>query len=206
MGGSTFRALPPGRESAAEAVQRFGKTVQDRLRLGDNVEMECRGQEAVNNAIRVLCHLQDHTAELEADWAEVEASCDGPASTLNVLQLRARRGATWAEFNATDFEQRQLLFASAKTDIKQLSWAVAKEVRKKGAVSVHAYSDNLKAVNIAVKALATVPKLTGGERVSCIPSHGWARPFGTGSVEAQGEKPRLHPVLRLQVTRPALQS
>jgi len=79
--GSTFRALPPGRESAAEAVQRFGRTVQDRLRLGDEVEMECRGQEAVNNAVRVLCYLRDHTAELEAEWAEVEASRDGTDHT-----------------------------------------------------------------------------------------------------------------------------
>merc|ERR1712100_994617 len=98
------------------------------------------------------------------------------------------RGQTFAAFNETDFSKSLLLFSKASSAVTKLAWAVAKEVRQKGLVAVHAFSDDKEAVNTALKALATVPKLTAGERVTCVPSFGRA-----------GEERR--PTLRIAVRR-----
>merc|ERR1712232_1515392 len=44
---ATFTAVPPGREAQPDYTLRFTVAVHDRLRLGDSVEMQCRGPDAV---------------------------------------------------------------------------------------------------------------------------------------------------------------
>ena len=44
---------------------------------------------------------------------------------------------------------------------------LGEEIRQNGAVAVHTYSDNRQAVNIAIKALATVPLYAEGLLLGC---------------------------------------
>lgn len=184
--GATFQAMVPGSGAERDAVRRFFAAVHDRLFRGDEVAMECHSVPALEHAMRALCLLKERTAEVEAEWAERRAGSGGNRG--KVLALRARRGVTWEAFNAADAKRFRLLFATKATDVKKLAYAIAKEVRSNGGVAVHTYSDNPAAINTVASALATVPLVTGGERVCCVPSFGHA-----------GEK--RHPTLRLSVRR-----
>ncbi|CAE8622316.1 unnamed protein product, partial [Polarella glacialis] len=194
--GASFEAMPPGADAEADHLRRFNEAVQDRLHRGDEVSMESRGPDAVLHAVRSLCLLQGHAAAFRVHWSDYKraVSPDGTSSsastpsssssaagtprgtggkgTASVLKIEALRGPTWEEFNATDFSKTGLLLASEKSPVQKLAWAAVAEVRRHGAVSVHCYSDNKDAVNVAMKALATVPRLTGGQRLVIIPSFG----------------------------------
>lgn len=178
--GATFTAIPPGANADPAYLRRFRAAVHDRLRRGDEVDMECRGPDAVEHAVRALCNLQGHTAEFQARWIAKDVGGDRP---LKSIGIRARRGATWLDFNRTDFRSFELFFASPKTAVGKLASAVAQEVRNRKAVSVHVYSDNKIAIGTAVKALATVPTFEeGGEQVVCVPSLGHTKDKQTGTL------------------------
>jgi len=102
-------------------------------------------------------------------------------------------GETWPEFNATDFSRTRLLKAGEMTSVKDLALSIGAEVRKLGAVAVHAYADSFACVFIAVKAAASVPTENRGLEVECVPSFGW-------SSDGAGGRSRS---FRLYVRRPA---
>lgn len=177
--GTEFRALPPGNNADSGTVDRFVIAVRDRLHRGDSVVMECRGADALCNTLRALCTLPGHTANMSVEWSGRD--------TAVALKVKAEMGPTWKEFNATDFTTTNLVTVKETSPVKDLAWTIEKEVRQNDAVAVHCFSDIKDAVNVAMKALATVPRLASrGDAVSCIPSHGRVGP---------------RPVLRLWVTR-----
>lgn len=200
--GATFTAVPPGVGADRSYTLRFVTATHDRLRRGDDVQMECRGPDAVWHSLRALSELPGHTTEVEVSWcrrpakagpnvrAEVATEStsevkpqvgtddrrgvDGSDGqrVLNVIALRARRGESYKEFNSTVFAETRRLLVASTTDVRTLAWAIVKEVRRRKAVAVHAYGNDRASVNIAVKALATVPRLTDGSRLSFVPSLG----------------------------------
>ena len=173
-----FHAYPPA-DASSEAHRRFAAAVQDRLQMGYNVKMNCRGPEAVVNALRAFCLLKVHVAEFRVRWDLAEAgrgdrsSEDAATSQARALEVEAVRGPTWQEFNSIDFQKTGMLKVSAKTPIGKLAYAAVEEVRQKGAVSLHCYSDNKEATAVLMKALATVRSLSG-KQFCCFPSFGRA--------------------------------
>eukprot|EP00931_Biecheleriopsis_adriatica_P117787 TRINITY_DN93273_c0_g1_i1.p1 TRINITY_DN93273_c0_g1~~TRINITY_DN93273_c0_g1_i1.p1 ORF type:complete len:424 (-),score=66.40 TRINITY_DN93273_c0_g1_i1:15-1286(-) len=201
--GAVFQAMPPGANAESPSLQRFYASVQDRLHRGDQVTIECRGPDAVLQAVRSLCLLQGHVAKFTVSWTSPGESQDkGGAkqqtsqtsqTSLNVLRMQAERGQTWESFNSTDFRSTHRLLATPGSPVEKLAWAAIAEVRKEGAVSLHCYSDNKDSVNTLLKAIATVPRLTGGQSLVCTPS------FGRSG-------PGKNPVLRVFVQRKRVDS
>lgn len=193
-GGEAFVAYPPGTNASEGAVKRFEETVRQRMEQGTPVVMECRGREASTRAVKALAAVRRRVACFEVQWvdgytgpppSEEEGTTDGRSSPaiMRALQLRAVSGETWDEFNATDFGRTRLLKASSSS-VKNLSKAIGTEVRKLGAVALHAYADNHAAVFSAVKAVASVPTECDGLRVACVPSFGWAQDGSGGRTRS----------------------
>eukprot|EP00930_Biecheleria_cincta_P056889 TRINITY_DN42905_c0_g1_i1.p1 TRINITY_DN42905_c0_g1~~TRINITY_DN42905_c0_g1_i1.p1 ORF type:complete len:473 (-),score=72.39 TRINITY_DN42905_c0_g1_i1:96-1514(-) len=175
--GASFQAMPPGIGAEPEHVRKFNEAVQDRLHRGDRVTMECRGPDAVLHCVRSLCLLQGHAASFRVSWAAISRVSNKTEISkrdqgMNVLQVQAERGPTWDDFNATNFTKTDRLVVAPASHVQALAWAAVKEVRRDGAVSLHCYSDNTSSVNVLMKAIATVPPLTGGQKLICIPSFG----------------------------------
>ena len=188
-----FNAYPPSNPDQ-ESQRRFATSVQDRLQMGYNVKMNCRGPAAVTHAIQSLCQMKGHTAQFRVNWDAADTingsqgvSDSMGSSAARALRIQAVRGPSWAEFNSIDFSRTQLLFVNAKTPVGKLAYAIIAEVRQKEAVSLHGYSDSKDAVSVLIKALATVRSISG-KQVSCVPSYGRA-----------GAEDR--PVLRVYVQR-----
>lgn len=182
-----FHAYPPGNADQDTAF-RFISAVQDRLQMGNEVKMNCRGPDAVMHAIRSFCLLKGHVAEFRVAWASADTPEEtSKSSAARALLVEAVRGPSWQEFNSIDFNQTHLLKVSGETPVGKLAYAVIAEVRAKGAVSVHCYSDNKYSVGVLMKALATVRSISG-KQVRSIPSYGRARHKGS-------------PVLRVYVQR-----
>lgn len=229
--GVTFTAVPPGAGADRAYTLRFFAATHDRLRRGDDVQMECRGPNAVWHSVRAFSELSGHTVDVEASWcqrpvkvalqrragarpdsasetrpeARTEAMVKDPPQTLgkdgneaatekkeqhflNVIAFQGRRGVAYEKFNAIDFTETRRLLVAGTSNVRTLAWAIVKEVRQRKGVAVHAYADDRASVNIAVKALATVPRLTGGAHFSFVPS--------LGSSKGPGKQ-----VLRLYVRR-----
>uniref|UniRef100_A0A7S1RVE5 Uncharacterized protein n=1 Tax=Alexandrium catenella TaxID=2925 RepID=A0A7S1RVE5_ALECA len=68
-----------------------------------------------------------------------------------------------------------MLKVAETTQVGSLAAAVGAEVRKLGAVSVHAFMNDKVAVSTALKALAMVPQEQGGQRIAFVPSFGRAK-------------------------------
>lgn len=204
--GVTFIAVPPGAGADRAYTLRFLAATHDRLRRGDDVQMECRGPNAVWHSVRAFSELSGQTVDVEASWFQrpVKAALqrrggarlesvleirpevrteavakDGNEVAvadkqhfLNVVALQGRRGVPYEKFNAIDFTETRRLLVAGTSHVRSLAWAVVKEVRQRKGVAVHAYADDRASVNIAVKALATVPRLTGGARLFFVPSLG----------------------------------
>ena len=186
-GVKVFHAYPPA-NADQETARRFIATVQDRLQMGNEVKMNCRGPDAVMHAIQSFCLLKGHVAEFRVAWASADTpDKTSKSSAARALQVEAVRGPSWQEFNAIDFSQTHVLFVSGQTPVGKLAYAVIAEVKAKGAVSVHCYSDNKYSIGVVMKALATVWSISG-KQVRSIPSYGRAGPKGS-------------PVLRVYVQR-----
>ena len=79
-GVKVFHAYPPA-NADQETARRFIATVQDRLQMGNEVKMNCRGPDAVMHAIQSFCLLKGHVAEFRVAWA----SADTPDKNLQVV-------------------------------------------------------------------------------------------------------------------------
>lgn len=192
-----FRAFPPGRdenEADPEVMQRFHRAVCQRLAGGQAVLMDCRGPHAVCGALLALGRVQGCTAELEVHWADSETTAEGDSKAASIqrraraLRIRAFRGMPWREFNDRDFSRTARLRVVETTPVQSLARAIGAEVLKAGGVAVHAYSDSLGAVSVAMKALALAPHQHGGQRFVCIPSLGRAAKSeegGSGGVRSR---------------------
>eukprot|EP00930_Biecheleria_cincta_P005109 TRINITY_DN106030_c0_g1_i1.p1 TRINITY_DN106030_c0_g1~~TRINITY_DN106030_c0_g1_i1.p1 ORF type:complete len:404 (-),score=83.13 TRINITY_DN106030_c0_g1_i1:20-1195(-) len=177
-----FVAYPPGRNPDKDALKRFRDSVHGRLSQGSVVVMECRGRHATWHALEALAEARVRTAEMEVQWVDGRG-----AEGARALQIRAKSGKTWEDFNSTDFTSSGLLRAGEKSQVKPLAKAVGSEVEKTGAVALHFHADDLLAVHTAVKAVASVPSEHKGRRVCCVPSFGW-----TGSGDERRRSVRLY--------------
>lgn len=167
--GTDFRAFPPGKNAKADEILRFERAVENRLGRGQPVAMECRGPDAVLFAVSALARLQGSVAEFRVAWAGAGAGVG------RVLRLRTVRGELWDQFSATNFQRTRLLRVTSTTAALPLARAAGSEVKSRGAVALHAFADDTAAVNLALKALASVPRVHGGLRLACVPSFGQAR-------------------------------
>lgn len=191
--GEDFIAYPP---KADEQVPKFDQSVHQRLGFGQAVVMECRGWHATRNAVLALA-----TVKTRAAVFEVRPS---GGSSVRSLRIRAVRGPTWERFNSTDFTRTNRLKAGETSDIKVLARALGAEVKKLGAVALHAFADVHGSVSNALLALAFVPQEAPGLEVRAIASLGVNKGGGTLAgrrtlrlyVMAPGRDGKLMPTLR----------
>ncbi|CAJ1383373.1 unnamed protein product [Effrenium voratum] len=181
--GQVFHAYPPGSKADPAVLKRFYASVEDRLHQGSHVHMLCLGTDAIMHSIRALCLVKGFTADLVVQWAPgIKGEGAGSASQSKASQvpravrLKATRGQTWEEFNATDFSKTSLRKVKSTTEVGKLAYAAVAEVRQHEAVAIHCFSDDKAAVTVAMKALAAVPTVTGGKKLVCVPSFGRAGP------------------------------
>lgn len=195
---------PPGDAADPAAIKRFARSVVDRLTAGQAVSMECRGPTALCHAVAALASLRGRTAEFEARWVDA-ALRPGAAAVggrdARVLRLRAVSGEPWSTFNATDFSRTRLLRAddarrAVVPDVRALARSLGAEARERGGVALHVSADDEAAVSRAIKALASVPVETGGDRIVCIASFG-RRKSAKASGEGEAGSDRSDRVLRL---------
>jgi len=194
--GEEFLAWTPGPKADEQTQRRFANTVRQRMEMGWTVAMVCRGAEATVQAMAALASVRQRTAEFEVRWAD-GIPRPGSDDVPRELRVRAVSGATWSDFNATEFSRTRLLRATEETSIKLLARDVGREVKQRGGVAVHAYSDSPLAVSRAVKALASVPIEDGSLRVRAVPSFGWS-----SAGDHSGERRRC---LRFFVRRAAVE-
>ncbi|CAE7745744.1 unnamed protein product, partial [Symbiodinium pilosum] len=183
----SFVAYPPGQNASKEDKKTFWDTVHTRLQPGNPpVVMQCRGASAAWHALEALALKKGVTAEVEASWVDYTHS----GQKGRALHLLVTTGQSWTEFNSTDFHQTALLKAGDQPQVRQLSQAIAGEVGKRGATSIHMFVDNVNSVYQTLKAIASVPaqRQSAGRRVVFVPSFGWFK-------GPDGEKSRR--VLRL---------
>lgn len=181
-----FTTRAPGPSADLEVLKAFTAAVHDRLRLAELVEISCRGADSVARAMRVLCEFQGNVARFEVDW---QGGGQGANPPVHSLRVRARQGESWADFNKLKHSDFRLLFCNSDTDVKALAKSLAVQVQDRRAVSLHTYSDNKVAMNIAIKALATAPRVARLPRVYAVPSFGYAK-------GRQGSQPVLRLFIR----------
>lgn len=184
-----FVAYPPGAGAEPKALQKFSNSVRERLRREQMVAMECRGKDAVTNALTTLAQVQRRTAEFQVRWSEAA----GKNSTLRSLWVRVRHAEPWRIFNATDFAKTALLKVRDTTEVKTLARAIAHEVNRHGAVSVHAFREDRTALNVALKAIASAPIESGVDALFVVPSFGKStRHSSDGEARDPSMVVRLH--------------
>jgi len=200
---ATFYAYPPGKASNRQAVQRYSETVRERLHRFDEVVAECRGREPTLTTLLAMSGTRENAPLLRLAWVDPTPSRTAPSVKAQekahrfppkALQIRAQldQSRSWKEFfeatrrDKNTGEAYSVLLVRESTDVKNLAWSSIKQVRDRGGVWLHCFCDEVAATHTAAKAIATIPALTGGDQVVCIPSKG-----STGSDLQQRQILRL---------------
>merc|ERR1712079_20781 len=135
---------------------------------------ECRGPVAVRRAMIALASARDRCAEFEVSWVDGYAKPGSP-STFRALRVRAIQGATWEDFNTTNFSSSFLLRPKDEkaATVKDLAEKIRHEFKTRGCIAVHVRLNENGIINNVVKAFASLPVYQCQPAV-CIPSLGWS--------------------------------